>query len=192
MARPYSDEIRSRALAAVDGGLSRHQAAKLFSVGVSSVIRWVQAYRRTDSISPKPVGGNRGCRIEGADRDWLLARIAAKLDLTLEEMRRELAAERGLAASYCAVWRLCDRERLTFKKTLHAAQQDRPDVAEARARWRAQQPTLDVRRLVFIDETWANDNMIQLRAPRAARRPASGQGPARPLGDHHLRRRAAS
>ncbi len=116
MARPYSDDLRQRAVAAVDGGLSRHQAAKRFSVGVSSVIRWVQAHRRTGSVSPKPVGGSRGCRIEGANRDWLLARIAAKPDLTLEEMRRELLAERGLSASYGAVWRFCDRERLSFKK----------------------------------------------------------------------------
>ena len=57
----------------------------------------------------------------------------AKPDLTLEEMRRELLAERGLSASYGAVWRFCERERLTFKKTLHAAQQGRPDVAEARS-----------------------------------------------------------
>ena len=103
-------------MAAVDGGLSRHQAAKLFSVGVSSVIGWVQAHRRTGSVSPKPIGGSRGCQIEGADRDWLLAQIAAKPDLTLEEMRRELAVERGLVASYGAVWRFCERERLTFKK----------------------------------------------------------------------------
>lgn len=116
MARPYSDDLRQRAVAAVDGELSRHQAAKRFSVGVSSVIRWVQAHRRTGSVSPKPVGGSRGCRIEGANRDWLLARIAAKPDLTLEEMRRELLAERGLSASYGAVWRFCDRERLSFKK----------------------------------------------------------------------------
>jgi transposase len=116
MSRPYSDDLRARAVAAVDGGMSRHEAAKVFSVGVSSVIRWVQAHRRTGSVSPKPMGGSRGCRIEAEDRDWLLARIAEKPDLTLEEMRHELLAERGLAASHGAIWRFCDREQLTFKK----------------------------------------------------------------------------
>jgi transposase len=115
MSRPYSDDLRARAVAAVAAGLSRHRAAKVFSVGVSSVIRWVQHHRRTGSVSPKPMGGSRGVRIAGADRDWLLARIAAKPDLTLEEMRRELA-ERGLAVGYGTVWRFCDREGLTFKK----------------------------------------------------------------------------
>jgi transposase len=116
MSRPYSDDLRTRAVAAVDAGMSRHQAAKVFSVGVSSVIRWVQAHRRTGSVSPKPMGGRRGGRIVGEDRAWLLARIAARPDLSLEELRRELLAERGLAVGYGTVWRFCEREQLTFKK----------------------------------------------------------------------------
>jgi transposase len=115
MSRPYSDDLRKRAVAAVEGGMSRHQAAKLFSVGVSSVIRWVERQRRSGSVSPAPMGGSRGCRIEGEHRDWLLARIVAKPDLTLEELRRELA-ERGLVVGYGSVWRFCDREKLSFKK----------------------------------------------------------------------------
>jgi transposase len=57
------------------------------------------------------------------------------------------------------------------KKTLRAAEQDRPDVAEKRAHWRAWQLGLDPRRLVFIDETWANTKMTRLygRAPRGER-----------------------
>ena len=115
MSRPYSDDLRLRAVAAVDGGLSCRRAAKVFSVGVSSVIRWVQRRRQTGTVSPRPMGGDRGSRIVGADREWLLSRIAAKADLTLEELRRELA-ERGLAVGYGTVWRFCDREQLTFKK----------------------------------------------------------------------------
>jgi transposase len=115
MSRPYSDDLRSRAVALVLAGQSCHQVAKLLQVGVSSVIRWVDLYRRTGSFSPKPMGGNRGYRIEGADRDWLLERIAAKPDLTLEEMRRE-AAERGLVVGYGTIWRFCEREQQTLKK----------------------------------------------------------------------------
>jgi transposase len=50
-------------------------------------------------------------------------------------------------------------------------QQDRPDVAQARALWRKRQRRLDARRLVFIDETWAKDNMTRLygRCPRGRR-----------------------
>lgn len=53
-------------------------------------------------------------------------------------------------------------------KTAHAAEQERPDVAEARMVWKAAQEQLDPRRLVFIDETWASTNMAR-RCGRAAR-----------------------
>jgi transposase len=47
------------------------------------------------------------------------------------------------------------------KKSLRAAEQDRADVARARARWKRYQPSLDPARLVFIDETWAKTNMTR-------------------------------
>lgn len=47
------------------------------------------------------------------------------------------------------------------KKSLHASEQDRPDVARRRAQWRKYQKRLDPTRLVFIDETWAKTNMTR-------------------------------
>jgi transposase len=44
-----------------------------------------------------------------------------------------------------------------------ASEQDRPDVARRRVRWRRHQGRLDPTRLVFIDETWAKTNMAPLR-----------------------------
>jgi transposase len=57
------------------------------------------------------------------------------------------------------------------KKSLHAAEQQRPDVATARENWRAGQANLDPDRLVFIDETWATTNMTRRygRTPRGQR-----------------------
>ena len=49
----------------------------------------------------------------------------------------------------------------TQKKSVRAAEQDRPDVATARAAWRADQPALDPARLVFVDETWASTAMTR-------------------------------
>jgi hypothetical protein len=50
---------------------------------------------------------------------------------------------------------------ITFKKTLCAAEQDRPDVAAARARLKAEQPLLGARRSVFIDETPVTARMVR-------------------------------
>src|SRR4029079_16059809 len=57
------------------------------------------------------------------------------------------------------------------KKSLHASEQDRPDVARRRAQWKKYQGRLDPARLVFIDETWAKTNMARThgRAPRGER-----------------------
>src|SRR4051794_18178844 len=54
------------------------------------------------------------------------------------------------------------------KKSLHASEQDRPDIARRRERWKKYQGRLDPKRLVFIDETWAKTNMTRVRG-RCAR-----------------------
>ena len=51
---------------------------------------------------------------------------------------------------------------------MHASEQDRPDVARRRVRWKTHQGKLDPTRLVFIDETWAKTNMTR-RHGRCAR-----------------------
>jgi transposase len=54
---------------------------------------------------------------------------------------------------------------------VHAAEQDRPDVAAARAKLKAEQPSLDASRLVFIDETAVTTKMVRQygRSPRGER-----------------------
>ena len=61
------------------------------------------------------------------------------------------------------------------KKTLHAAEQDRPDVAAARTALKAEQSKLDASRLVFIDETAVTTKMVRHhgRAPCGERLIAS-------------------
>jgi transposase len=57
------------------------------------------------------------------------------------------------------------------KKAALASEQERPDVARKRERWKARQGSIDPHRLVFIDETWAKTNMAPLRSwgPRGKR-----------------------
>ena len=47
------------------------------------------------------------------------------------------------------------------KKTLIASEQDRPDVAAAREKWRADQAHIPPEKAVFIDETWAKTCMTR-------------------------------
>jgi transposase len=58
-----------------------------------------------------------------------------------------------------------------LKKSVHADEQNRPDVAVARQAWRADQANLAAHRLIFLDETGATTNMVRTygRAPRGQR-----------------------
>ena len=116
MTKPYSEDLRIRAVEAVANGMSRRQAAKLFKLGASSVIRWAERQEQTGTVAAKPMGGSRGTSISGTDREWLLELIASQPDLTLEELRAELARQRGLSVGHGTIWRFCDREKLSLKK----------------------------------------------------------------------------
>src|SRR3981189_129505 len=63
------------------------------------------------------------------------------------------------------------------KKIVHASEQERPDVAAARAAWIAAQPDLDPARLVFIDETGTSTNMARLRGRAKRGRRVIGRVP---------------
>ena len=114
MTRPYSIDLRKRAVALVEGGQSRHQVAKLFQVGVSSVIRWCARQRDSGTCAAKPMGGHRR-PILLTERDWLLTRLSVAPDLTVRGLLRELG-DRGVNVSYGALWAFLAAEGLTFKK----------------------------------------------------------------------------
>ncbi len=94
--------------------------------------------------------------------------------MTLVELCERLA-EQGVAIKVTALWHQLDKWNLTFKKTLHASEQEREDVAKARAERKENQPALDVTKLVFLDETGASTNMTRMcgRAPKGERCVAS-------------------
>jgi transposase len=91
----------------------------------------------------------------------LLGLVEQEADLTLAEIVERLWAERGVRTTDSSVDRFFKRHAVTFKKTLHAAEQDRPDVAAARQDWKAGQAALDAKRLVFVDETGTSTKMVR-------------------------------
>lgn len=86
--------------------------------------------------------------ILGEQRLWLRQRLAKKPDL--EALRAELAA-RGCKVSLGAIWKFCQVEKLTFKKSLLPTEQLRARVARQRERWRQLLPKVDPKRLIFTD-----------------------------------------
>ena len=115
MAKPYSQDLRDRVVRAVTTGKSRRAVAGTFGVGISTVINWVRRFQDTGSSAAKPMGGDYSSRLKG-ERAWLLARIEDENDVTLEEIRSELKAKRGIAVGYGTVWRFYAAEGISFKK----------------------------------------------------------------------------
>jgi transposase len=131
MPGPYSLDLRERVVEAVGAGSSCREAARLFRVSVSTVVKWAQRWRSTGSVAAKAMGGDNSSRLRGEDARWLLALVASEPDLTLEEIRKRLQA-RGISVGYGTVWRFMDAHDLRFKK--NAARQR---AGQARRRRRA-------------------------------------------------------
>src|ERR1700730_15687683 len=83
--------------AAAASGQTCRSVAKPFMVSVASVVKWSQRQRALGSAAARKMGGHRPYLV-ARERDWVLARIAEKPDLTLRALLRELA-DRGLVVS---------------------------------------------------------------------------------------------
>jgi transposase len=166
----YSNDLRVRVIQVVEDGAAARAAARQFVIGDSTAIRWAKRWRETGSFEAKTNKGQSRSPLKKHE-EWLLGLVRQEPDLTLEEIQRRLLAEHQHKAGIGSVWRFFDRHGISFKKSLRAAEQDRPDVAAARTAWAENQPKLDPERLVFIDETGTSTNMARLRgrAPRGER-----------------------
>jgi transposase len=122
MTKPYSNDLRERAVARVSAGESVRSVAAVLSISASSVVKWAQRSRATGSVAPGQMGGHRPRVLVGEHREWLLRRVTS--DFTLRGLVAELA-ERGVKVDYRTVWNFVHAERLSFKKK-RSARRARP------------------------------------------------------------------
>ena len=116
MTKALSNDIRKRLVSAVDGGMTRRSAARRFGVAASTAIKWVDRWRRTGEVGPRPRGGDhRSQRIE-AHGEEILALIEETPDITLAELAAHLERAHGLVVAQSTIWRLLARRGMTFKK----------------------------------------------------------------------------
>jgi len=114
MGKPYSLDLRTRVVAAIEGGMSRNQAAKRFGVAISTAIGWMRRVEETGSVASGQMGGHKPRAISGEHAAWLAQRIR-EADFTLRGLVVELG-ERGLRVDYRSVWEFVHAEKLSFKK----------------------------------------------------------------------------
>jgi transposase len=115
MSRALSVDLRERVVAAVAAGSSCRAAAARFGVSAASAIRWAALARQTGSVAPGPLGGDRrSARIE-AHAPLILSLVDRTCDITLAEIRAELA-KAGVSVGIGTLWRFFNRRRMTWKK----------------------------------------------------------------------------
>ena len=149
-----SMDIREKVMKAVAGGMSRLQAAARFDIGPATAVRWAKRVETTGEVAPLKMGGDRRSQRIEAHADFILAQIEKKPDMTIMELREKIRERHGLGCGYGTVWRFLARHRIMRKKkTGHASEQEREDVAAAREAWFEGQLDLDPLKLVSIDES---------------------------------------
>ena len=114
--RPYSKDLRLRVLAAVDRGMPRKEAARVFGVSAPTIRRCLRLRRETGDVEPKPVPGppaRKGAALEAA----LPAQARANPDLTLAEHCELFEEQHGVRVSTATMSRAFERLGLPLKKS---------------------------------------------------------------------------
>ena len=116
MARGYSKDLRERAVALVEEGESRREAARLLNLAPATAIRWLDRWTSTGKVDAKPCTGHSRSPLK-AHEQWLIDLVAREPDLTLQEIRDRLKREKRLEVAVSSIWRFYDRHAITFKKS---------------------------------------------------------------------------
>jgi transposase len=112
----YSEDLRARVLAAVDGGMAARAAAKLFRVSMSYIYKALIRRRHTGEARASARRGHRPRKLSPAQEAALAAQIEAHPDVTLAALQAWLLAEHGVQLSNGAMWSAVARLGLSFKK----------------------------------------------------------------------------
>jgi len=116
MVRPYSEDLRSRVIAAVEeDALSCREAARRYRVSVASAVKWLQAWRLSGRAKSRPMGGDRRSVLK-PQAVWLMQLLEREDDLTLAAIAARLKAERGVKADASMLSRFLRVQGLTLKK----------------------------------------------------------------------------
>ena len=103
--KAYSEDLRRRVVAAVDGGMPRTEVARLFQVAVPTIKRWLKRRRETGGLSVLPRPGAPSVKM-AALRTGLLPQLEAHPDATLGEHGRLWAQTHGMVVSPSTISRV--------------------------------------------------------------------------------------
>ena len=113
----YSQDLRDRILAAVDGGVAVRRAAGAFGVSPADIYKALIRRRLTGDSGPNPNRGHRPRKLTPDQEAALAAHIKARRGITLMQLQAWLLAEHDVKLSLGAMWHAVRRLGLSFKKS---------------------------------------------------------------------------
>jgi transposase len=111
----YSIDLRRRIVSAVGGGMSKAQAARTFSVSLSSVKRYVDKAERGGSLAPKKRPGSAP-KLDEKARKLLEDDLKERPFVNLQERCDYIEAMTGISVSRSTMCRAIARIGPTRKK----------------------------------------------------------------------------
>lgn len=117
MARAFSDDLRSRVLAAAAEGMSARSAAARFGIGISTAIAWIASARQGQRTAARQ-GRRSGSRLDMHEA-FIVEMIETSKDITLDEMVVRLGDELNVRIGRSAIDVWLRKRGWTFKKRPH-------------------------------------------------------------------------
>ncbi len=115
--RAYSEGLRKKIVTALGRGMSKAEAARTFSVSLSSVKRYARTVRQGGSLTPKKSPG-RTRKVDEKARVLLEKDVEERPDATISQRRRFLEHITGQDLSDSTVRRLMKRLGFSQKNGL--------------------------------------------------------------------------
>lgn len=113
----YSQDLRDRVIAAVDGGVAARQAAATFGVSIAYVYKALIRRRLTGDSGANPNRGHRPRKLSPDQELALSAHMRSRPGVTLAQAQTWLQTEHGVELSTGAIWNAVRRLGLSFKKS---------------------------------------------------------------------------
>lgn len=155
MPKALSVDLRERVVAAYERNLgTMDYIAKIFMVGVATIHRLISKKRKGKSLASKPHGGGKSPTLSKSDLELLKEMIDQKHDYTLKELAEELSKRINKKLGVSHIARGLKKIGYSWKKkTFYAKERDSDKVQKERKDFEEQKKSLDVNKLVFLDES---------------------------------------
>lgn len=106
--KPYSEDLRTRIVASVEGGMPKTEAARTFDVSRSSVKRYCRLAANKEPLAPRK-GSGRPPKVSAAVESLLKEDVSERPYAAVRERAEFLRAAAGVDLSVSTVGRLLRR-----------------------------------------------------------------------------------